>query len=72
MTFNTEKPEPDGFVGTRDGLGCGDHDQPYHFGRQPRSDTTYPFSTREYARLLLLRGRIQDRDLGERNLRNAA
>ena len=27
----------DGIVGTRDGLGAGDHDQPHHFGRQPRT-----------------------------------
>src|SRR6266568_7405629 len=45
--------------GTHDGTGAGDHDQPYRFGRRPRASATYPFSTRQYVRLLLLRSRIQ-------------
>jgi hypothetical protein len=48
-------------VGSRDGDGAGDHDQPYRFGARPRSNVTYPFNTRQYARLLVLRGRVQDR-----------
>ena len=36
-----------------------DHDQPYRFGRTPRAAAPYPFSTREYARLLVLRGRVR-------------
>ena len=36
-----------------------DHDQPYRFGRTPRAIAPYPFSTRQFARLLVLRGRIQ-------------
>ena len=47
-------------VGTRDGSGAGDHDQPYRFGRRPRTSVPYPFSTRQYLRLLVLRGRVQD------------
>jgi hypothetical protein len=39
--------------------GSGDHDQPYHFGRRPRASAPYPFSTRQYARLLILRSRFQ-------------
>ena len=62
----------DGIAGTRDGLGAGDHDQPYHFGRKPRSGTPYPFSTRQYVRLLVLRGRIQDGDVDEYSVRCAA
>lgn len=46
--------------GTRDGLGAGDHDQPYHFGWKPRASVPYPFNTRQYGRLLVLRGRLQD------------
>jgi len=46
--------------GSLDGNGAGDHDQPYRFGSRPRTTVTYPFSTREYARLLVLRGRVQD------------
>jgi len=45
---------------TQDGTGAGDHDLPYKFGRSPRSTATYPFSTRQYARLLVLRSRVRD------------
>jgi hypothetical protein len=48
------------YGGTRDGLGAGDHDQPYHFGWRPRVSVPYPFNTRQYERLLVLRGRVQD------------
>jgi hypothetical protein len=72
MNLDQHNPVADGIVGTRDGLGAGDHDQPYHFGHRPRPDTTYPFSTRQYVRLLVLRGRIQDGDVGERSKRRAA
>jgi hypothetical protein len=61
-----------GIVGTRDGFGAGDHDQPYRFGRRPRSAATYPFSTLQYVRLLLLRGRIQDGAISGDHLRSAA
>jgi len=40
-------------------IGTYDQDLPYHFGRLPRSSATYPFSTREYVRLLVLRSRVQ-------------
>jgi hypothetical protein len=62
MNSNQEL-ESDGIVGSRDGLGAADHDQPYRFGRRPRASDPYPFSTRQYARLLLLRGRVQDEAL---------
>ena len=45
--------------GTLDGRGAGDHDQPYRFGRKPTSAQPFPFSTHQYARLLILHGRIQ-------------
>jgi hypothetical protein len=59
MNSNQEL-ESDGIVGSLDGLGAGDHDQPYRFGWRPRASVPYPFNTRQYARLLLLRGRVQD------------
>jgi hypothetical protein len=37
-----------------------DFDQPYRFGLRPRSTHPFPFTTREYARLLIFRGRIRD------------
>jgi hypothetical protein len=42
-----------------DGTGAGDHDQAYTFGRRPSLDAPFPFSTREYARLLVLRSRFE-------------
>jgi hypothetical protein len=47
-------------VGSLDGDGSADHDQPYRFGFRPRASAPYPFNTRQYARLLVLRGRMQD------------
>jgi hypothetical protein len=56
----SDQQQDDGVVGTRDGLGAGDHDQPYRFGHRPSGAVPYPFSTRQYMRLLVLRGRVQD------------
>ena len=47
-------------IGTLDGAGAADHDQPYRFGWRPTAGVPYPFSTRQYMRLLVLRGRVQD------------
>jgi hypothetical protein len=47
-------------IGSLDGDGAGDHDQAYKFGRKPLVVAPYPFSTRQFGRLLVLRGRIQD------------
>jgi hypothetical protein len=46
--------------GSHDGAGAGDHDQPYRFGWKPNARVPYPFNTRQYGRLLVLRGRVQD------------
>jgi hypothetical protein len=51
-------------TGSRDGEGAGDHDQPYRFGWKPRANVPYPFNTRQFSRLLVLRGRIQDGLIG--------
>lgn len=48
-----------GSVGTRDGRGAGDHDQPFKFG-DPRSH----LSIIQQARLQILRYRIQESRLG--------
>ena len=61
--FSPQSPHPlqaEPRAGSRDGLGAADHDLPYRFGWRPRSAVTYPFNTREFARLLVLRGRVQD------------
>jgi hypothetical protein len=57
--------------GSKDGSGAGDHDEPYRFGRKPRVDVTFPFSERQYARLLALRSRYYSRRF-ERRWRDAA
>jgi hypothetical protein len=44
---------------SRDGSGAGDHDQPYRFGWKPTANVPYPFNTRQFARLLVLRSRAQ-------------
>jgi hypothetical protein len=47
--------------GTRDGEGAGDHDEPFTFGGQrPSALLPGPFTTLQYARLLVLRGRVRD------------
>src|SRR5438874_13076193 len=46
--------------GSKDGRGCADHDEPFSFGRRPRGVAPFPFTTRQYAHLLALRGRIAD------------
>ena len=60
---NTSTPQepPPGSVGSLDGTGSADHDMPYEFGRRPRVIAPFPFTTREYARLVVLRGLVQDR-----------
>jgi hypothetical protein len=46
-------------AGTRDGAGAGDCDVPFRFGRPISSTMPFPFSTREFSRLLILRSRVQ-------------
>jgi hypothetical protein len=50
-------------VGTLDGAGSADHDHPYVFGRRPCSAAPFPFSTRQYVRLLLMRSRLAEKSL---------
>ena len=50
---------------SRDGVGAADHDMPYVFGRLPRAMAPFPFSTREFARLLILRSQLRDGALSE-------
>ena len=46
--------------GTKDGTGASDNDEPYTFGRRPRAIAPWPFTERQFAHLLVLRGRVQD------------
>ena len=51
--------------GSRDGVGAADHDAPYHFGSRPSTRWTYPFTSRQYCHLLILRGRLQNGEYGD-------
>jgi len=73
MGFNQISPASDPLdatagLGTKDGRGCGDHDQTYAFGRRPRGVAPFPFTVRQYTRLLALRGRIADGLVGSDDL----
>lgn len=52
-------------LGSRDGVGSGDHDVPFSFGCRPSSGWTYPFTARQYSRLLVMRGRAQDGEFAD-------
>jgi hypothetical protein len=51
--------QPASLIGSLDGTGAGDHDQAYTFGRRPCLEAPFPFSTRVYARLLVLRSKLE-------------
>jgi len=52
--------ETDPTSGTKDGSTASDNDQPYRFGLRPTAKAPFPFTERQFARLLILRGRMQD------------
>jgi hypothetical protein len=59
----TNPAQPIGFtpgIATKDGSGPADHDVAYRFGRRPNARAPFPFNERQYARLLILRGKVQD------------
>jgi hypothetical protein len=43
-----------------DGASAADHDVPHVLSRTPRAPTLFPFSTRQFVRLLILRGRMRN------------
>ena len=47
-------------LGSLDGDGAADHDQAYRFGWRPRASAPYPFNTRQFVRLLVMRSRVHD------------
>jgi hypothetical protein len=71
MALQEEQQDLAGRIGSLDGDGTGDHDEPYRFGWRPRASVPYPFNTRQYARLLVFRSRVQER-LDRRNDPSAA
>ena len=63
MQSLSQQPQ-EAHLGSHDGTGAADHDQAYKFGRKPRASAPYPFSERQFIRLLVLRGRVQDGLIG--------
>jgi hypothetical protein len=57
---------PETGAGSKDGTGAGDNDQPYVFGRRPRAIAPWPFTERQYARLLVVRGRFMEPGTADR------
>ena len=51
---------PETGAGSKDGSGANDHDEPFVFGRRPRASAPWPFTERQYAKLLVVRGRFMD------------
>ena len=49
--------------GTKDGSTAGDNDQPYRYGLRPTVKAPFPFTERQFARLLILRSHMQDDSL---------
>jgi len=56
--MNTSKQSQES-TGSDDGAGQNSYDEEYRFGRIPRVSAPCPFSTHQFARLLVLRSRIQ-------------
>jgi hypothetical protein len=52
-------------IGSKDGDTAADHDEPYRFGRRPNARAPYPFTERQYARLLILRSQVHAIDSSE-------
>jgi hypothetical protein len=72
MGLHEQQDNLAGPPGSLDGDGTGDHDQPYRFGWRPRASVPYPFSTRQFARLLVFRSRVQERLDGQNDSSAAA
>ena len=64
MTF-LEPHQPSGAFGSLDSDRDGDHGRPYRLGWRSRANVLYVFNTRQYARLLVFRSRLQDHLAGK-------
>ncbi len=60
MGIQEEQHNVASYIGSLDGDGAGDHDQAYRFGWRPRASAPYPFNTRQFIRLLVMRSRLHD------------
>jgi hypothetical protein len=50
----------DALAPTSSAVDSGTYDEPYRFGRRPTVRAPFPFTEREFARLLILRSRLQE------------
>jgi hypothetical protein len=50
--------------GSKDGVGAADNDQPFRFGRRPTVMAPFPFTTQQFARLLILRSQVEAQRAG--------
>ena len=55
VTEGTASPN----LGSKDGDTAADNDQPYRFGRRPNARAPWPFTERQFARLLIARGKYR-------------
>lgn len=55
---------------SQDGNGAGDHDEAYEFGYRLSVANPRPFSERTFARLMVLRSRVDGGDFGAGDLRS--
>jgi len=60
MGIQEEQHHVASYIGSLDGDGAADHDQAYRFGWRPRASAPYPFNTRQFVRLLVMRSRFHD------------
>jgi hypothetical protein len=47
--------------GSKDGSSAADHDEPYRFGLRPTAKAPFPFTERQFVRLLIMRSHISER-----------
>ena len=60
MGIQEEQHHVASYIGSLDGDGAADHDQAYRFGWRPPASAPYPFNTRQFVRLLVMRSRVHD------------
>ena len=49
-----------GFAASNAAVNSSTYDEPYRFGRKPSTACPFPFTERQFARLLVTRSRIQE------------
>ncbi len=55
----------DAIIPAKSTVDASTHDEPYRFGRRPTVRAPFPFTERQFARLLIVRSRLQERAMAE-------